>query len=152
MNRRDFVHVSLGAGAAMVIAPRMPAAMAAPVKMTVYKTPTCGCCKEWVKYVKDAGFDLTVVDMDDLSEVKRSAGVPDKLQACHTALVGNYVAEGHVPVDLIRKMLAGKPKIAGIAVPGMPVGAPGMEQGSTKQPFDVIAFDRNGNTSVYAKR
>ena len=90
--------------------------------------------------------------MDDLSEVKRSAGVPAQLQSCHTALVGKYVVEGHVPADLVRKMLEEKPAIVGLAVPGMVAGSPGMEQGNAKPPYEVIAFEKGGKTSVYAKR
>jgi len=92
------------------------------------------------------------VDMADLTEIKRSAGVPGKLESCHTALVGAYVVEGHVPADLIHKMLNEKPAILGLAVAGMVVGSPGMEQGATKLPYDVTAFTRDGKTSVYAKR
>ena len=98
------------------------------------------------------GFTAKIVDMDDLSEVKRNAGVPDRLQSCHTALIGAYVAEGHVPADLVKKMLAEKPKIAGLAVPGMVAGSPGMELGSRTDPYDVIAFTKDGKSSVYAKR
>jgi hypothetical protein len=120
--------------------------------MTVYKTPTCGCCAKWVDHVKAAGFKVQVQDMDDLTEIKQASGVPIPIRTCHTAVVGNYVVEGHVPADLVKKMLAEKPKMAGIAVPGMPVGSPGMEQGNEKQPYDVVLFDKTGKTTVYAKR
>jgi hypothetical protein len=101
-------------------------------------------------YMQSQGFTATVVDMNDLSAVKRSSGVPAKLESCHTALIGPYVIEGHVPADLVRKILAEKPKISGLAVPGMPQSAPGM--GSGHQPYDVIAWDRAGTTSVFARR
>jgi hypothetical protein len=120
--------------------------------MTVYKTPTCGCCAKWVDHVKAAGFKVQVQDMDDLTEIKQASGVPIAIRTCHTAVVGNYVVEGHVPADLVKKMLAEKPKMAGIAVPGMPIGSPGMEQGNEKQPYDVVLFDKTGKTTVYAKR
>jgi hypothetical protein len=120
--------------------------------MTVYKTPTCGCCAKWVDHMKAAGFKVQVQDMDDLTEIKQASGVPIPIRTCHTAVVGNYVVEGHVPADLVKKMLNEKPKMAGIAVPGMPVGSPGMESGSEKQPHDVILFDKSGKTTVYAKR
>ena len=94
---------------------------------------------------------VEVVDMPDLSAVKAKYGVTPELQACHTAVVGNYTVEGHVPADLIVKMLNEKPAIAGIAVPGMPSGSPGME-GGAKEAYDVIAFDKDGKTSVYAHR
>jgi hypothetical protein len=123
-----------------------------PAAMQVYKTPTCGCCGKWVEHVKAAGFTTTVHDRPDISQVKMKAGVPASLQSCHTALVGGYVIEGHVPADVIRQLLAEKPKIAGIAVPGMPIGSPGMEQGTRKDAYEVIAFTRDGTTSVYATR
>ena len=124
----------------------------APVPMQVYKTPTCGCCGKWVEHVKLAGFAPEVHDMPDVAPVKAKAGLPRALQSCHTALVGGYVIEGHVPADLVQRLLREKPKVAGIAVPGMPVGSPGMEMGDRKDPYDVVAFTIDGRTSVYATR
>ena len=121
-------------------------------QMTVYKTPTCGCCAKWVDHMKAAGFKVQVQDMDDLTEIKQASGVPVKIRTCHTAVVGNYVVEGHVPADLVQKMLTEKPKMTGIAVPGMPIGSPGMESGTEKSPYDVVLFDKTGKTTVYAKR
>ena len=154
MERRIFVRMILGAGTAAVAVPRFAHAMigAAPIPMTVYKSPSCGCCKSWVTHMQGAGFTVKIIDMDDLTAVKRNAGVPQKLQSCHTALVGAYVVEGHVPADLVKKMLNQKPQITGLAVPGMVTGSPGMEMGDSKDPYDVIAFDRAGKTSVFAKR
>ena len=152
MQRRDFVRSALGAGAVLLVAPRALRAGGAPVAMTVYKSPLCGCCGEWVKHVERAGFTVQVVDTDDLTDVNKTAGVPNSLEACHTALVGAYVVVGHVPADLVTKMLNEKLKITGIAVPGMPQGSPGMEQGQGKQAYEVIAFERSGKTSVYARR
>jgi len=120
--------------------------------MTVYKSPTCGCCGKWIEHMKAAGFKVQVQDMDDLTEIKQASGVPLKIRTCHTAVVGNYVVEGHVPADLVKKMLAEKPKVTGIAVPGMPVGSPGMESGNDKAPYEVVLFDKTGKTTVYAKR
>ena len=117
----------------------------------VYKDANCGCCKEWVKHLEQNGFTVEVMDMPDLSAVKTKYGVSSELQACHTAVTGDYVVEGHVPADLIVKMLNEKPAIAGLAVPGMPAGSPGME-GATKERYDVLTFDRAGRTSVYAQR
>lgn len=124
----------------------------AVTEMQVYKTPTCGCCGKWVEHVKAAGFTPAVHDLADLSPVKAKAGVPANLQSCHTALIGGYTIEGHVPADVIHQLLREKPAIAGIAVPGMPIGSPGMEQGSRRDPYEVIAFTRDGRTSVYARR
>ncbi len=151
MNRRDFVRATALIGGTGVIAPRMLSAKSAPPTMTVYKSPTCGCCKEWVAHMRKAGFTLLVHDLDDVTEMKHTAGVPDKLASCHTALFGKYVIEGHVPADLVTKMLAEKPAFLGLAVPGMVAGSPGMETGQ-KQPYDVVSFTRDGKSSVYAKR
>jgi hypothetical protein len=134
-------------------------AAATPVQATpvagrtikVYKDANCGCCKEWIAHLEQNGFTVEAMDMPDLSAVKAKYGVKQELQACHTGVIGNYVVEGHVPADLIVKMLEEKPAIAGIAVPGMPMGSPGME-GATKQPYDVLTFDSAGRTTVYAKR
>ena len=120
--------------------------------MTVYKTPTCGCCNLWIDHMTAAGFQVRGVDMEDITEVKQASGVPMRLRTCHTAIVDGYVVEGHVPADLVKKMLAEKPKVTGIVVPGMPVGSPGMEQGDMKDPYEVLLFDKAGKTTVYAKR
>ena len=152
MQRREFLVVSFATTLGAAIAPRRLAATGAPIAMTVYKSASCGCCKLWVQYMQQNGFTIKVVDLDDLSEIKRTAGVPAAMQSCHTGLVGAYVVEGHVPADLVKEMLIEKPKILGLAVPGMVVGSPGMEQGSTKSPYDVVAFARSGQLRVYAKR
>lgn len=137
----------LGLGAA---AQQKPAAAAQ--KITVYKTSSCGCCRLWVDHLKASGFDVQAMDVSsaDVRAVSKAAGLKDDDTSCHTAKVGNYVVEGHVPADDIRRMLKEKPAIAGIAAPGMPQGSPGMEQGS-KEPFDVVAFTKDGKTTVYAK-
>ena len=154
MERRIFIRAIIGAGATAVAAPRFARAMigTASIPMTVYKSPSCGCCKSWVTHMQGAGFTVKVIDMDDLTTVKKNAGVPQQLQSCHTALVGGYVVEGHVPADLVKKMLNQKSSIIGVAVPGMVTGSPGMEMGNSKDPYDVIAFDRAGKTLVFAKR
>ena len=130
--------------ASAVVAANLPA-------MTVYKSPTCGCCQNWVDHVQAAGFKVTVRDTMDVNPVKRQYGVADSLHSCHTAVVNGYVVEGHVPAADIVRMLQERPRIAGIAVPKMPVGSPGMEMGDTKQPYEVIAFTKGGASSVYAK-
>ena len=127
-------------------------ACAAPRKvMTVYKSPTCGCCTGWVNHARRAGFNAEIVDVEDLAPVKTRLGVPDALASCHTVVANGFVFEGHVPLADVKRFLA-KPKGLGLAVPGMPVGSPGMESpdGST-QPFVVMAFDRAGRSSVYAR-
>lgn len=122
-----------------------------PIAIKVYKTPQCGCCKGWVQHLRDNGFQVETMDMPDLSMIKQKYGVAPALQACHTAIVNGYVVEGHVPADVILKMLKEHPAVAGIAVPGMPSGSPGME-GGRKQAYDVLTFDKAGHTKVYAHK
>ncbi len=109
--------------------------------VTVYKSPTCGCCGAWVDHLRESGFSVVVKEQDDLAPVKALLGIPYELQACHTATVGGYVIEGHVPAGDIRRLLAEQPRGIGLAVPGMPVGSPGMEQGDEQEPFRVFLFD-----------
>lgn len=126
-----------------------PPARAADV--VVYKSPTCGCCKDWISHLKESGYSMEVHDRRDMSPIKMEMGVPRQLQSCHTAKVGGYVIEGHVPADVIARLLKEKPDIKGLAVPGMPMGSPGME-GPRKDPYDVMTFQENGKTAVYASR
>lgn len=132
-------------------APANQQSSSANVEVTVFKSPTCGCCKEWVEHLRKHAFTVVSKDTSDVSSVKRAAHVPSTLYSCHTAFVNGYVVEGHVPAEDIRRMLKDKPRIAGIAVPGMPAGSPGMEVGSRKDPYNVMAFKRDGSTSVFAK-
>ena len=142
--------IALSGGSASAGQSSRPAGALIPMK--VYKTPTCGCCAKWVDHVKAAGFATEVTDLSNLTMIKSNAGVPQRLASCHTALVDGYVVEGHIPADVIHKLLKDKPKVTGIAVPGMPIGSPGMEQGDRKDRYDVLTFDKNGNTTVYASR
>ncbi len=142
------------AGVATVGLSRRLAALdqpAQPRAMTVYQSPTCGCCSAWVEHVQRAGFTVTVRDLPDLTEMKASFGIPRALESCHTAQVGGYLVEGHVPADLITKLLREKPAARGLAVPGMPIGSPGME-GGTPERYNVLLFDKAGGTRVYATR
>ncbi|HJQ18985.1 MAG TPA: DUF411 domain-containing protein [Gemmatimonadaceae bacterium] len=123
----------------------------APTHIVVYKDPNCGCCRSWVEHLRKHGFDVAVHDTSDVSGAKRTGRVPEQLVSCHTAFVNGYVVEGHVPAEDIERMLAAKPKIAGIAVPGMPAGSPGMEMGGRADHYDVMAFTRDGRTSVFAR-
>ena len=119
--------------------------------LVVYKEATCPCCNAWVDYMRNNGFRVVTYNVSDLDAVKQKHNIADNLQSCHTTEVGGYYVEGHVPVDLVRKLLAERPPIAGIAVPGMPVGSPGMEVGGMKDPYDVVAWTKAGGTSVFAK-
>ena len=130
---------------------RVEAVSPKPV-VTVYKSPTCGCCSKWVDHMKAAGFEVVVNDMPNVTPLKDEVGVPAALRSCHTAVVDGYTLEGHVPADLVQKLLNEKPKnTAGLAVPGMPMGSPGME-GPTKDAYDVVAYAADGKTRVFAKR
>lgn len=119
-------------------------------EVVVYKSPTCGCCKEWVSHLKENGFNVTVHDQYDMQPIKRQMGVPQRLQSCHTAQVGDYVIEGHVPAADIVRLLREKLAVKGLSAPGMPMGSPGME-GPRKDPYEVLAFQPDGRTSVYAR-
>lgn len=116
----------------------------------VYKTPTCGCCNGWVEHLEASGFTVDARNVTDIMTVKRDGGVPVQMSSCHTAIVDGYVVEGHVPADQIKRMLAERPEIAGIAVPGMPIGSPGME-GANAQPYQVLSFSHTGDPAVYAE-
>ncbi len=117
--------------------------------IAVYKSPTCGCCSKWVDYLRANGFAPTATNVEDMTAVKAKHHVPDAVQSCHTAVVGGYIIEGHVPAADIRRLLKEKPAVAGLAAPGMPLGSPGME--APKAPkYDVVSFDRDGRTRVYA--
>ena len=117
----------------------------------VAKSAYCGCCNQWVEHLRRAGFQIRIVETEDLTPIARQLGVPDNLRSCHTAVVGGYVIEGHVPAADIRRLLAQRPAATGLAVPGMPIGSPGMEQGNQRQPYQVILFDGRGRRSVFAR-
>lgn len=127
------------------------AVAAADGQVVVYKSPTCGCCGGWVDHMRESGYDVATVDVQEyaaLAAKKAEHGVPNDLGSCHTAVVDGYTVEGHVPASVIAKLLRERPDIRGIAVPGMPVGSPGME-GPNPQPYDVIAFRQDGSRVVY---
>ena len=122
----------------------------APPSILVYKSPSCGCCKAWMDHLSQNGFKVTGKDMDDVQPMKDEVGLPAKLASCHTAIVDGYVVEVHVPAADIQRLLKERPKIVGLSAPGMPPSSPGMDQPG-KVPYDVIAFDAKGTTSVFAK-
>lgn len=119
-----------------------PLFAAEPV-IKVHKDPNCGCCSGWVQHLRDAGFAVEVDDTSDLDLVRSRLGIPQELAACHTAEMGSYLLEGHVPALAVRRLLAERPNAKGLAVPGMPVGAPGMEGGQA-QPYTVVLFGADG--------
>jgi hypothetical protein len=117
--------------------------------ITVYKDPSCGCCRNWIQHLIKHGYRVDAKDTPNMAEVKRTLGVPDAVTSCHTAMVNGYLIEGHVPSADIDRLLAKKPHVAGLAVPGMPTGSPGME-GARAQHYQVLSFDRSGKTQVFA--
>lgn len=124
----------------------------APV-ITLYKNPTCQCCEEWAEYMRENGFGVEVEEGVSPGEVKAKYGIPIGLASCHTAVVGDYVLEGHVPADVVAQLLRERPQIAGLDVPGMPPGVPGMpDPGPNRDSYQIIAFDKSGATQVYAER
>jgi len=118
--------------------------------VVVYKTPACGCCLAWADHMRAAGFEVEVHDVDDLGPIKGEMGVPPGHGSCHTARVGDYFVEGHVPAGDVTRLLAEKPRARGLAVPGMPLGSPGMQQGEARQPYDVLLVAKDGSTTVFA--
>ena len=128
-------------------------AQANPFKLPtvhVWKSPTCGCCTAWVDHMRTAGFTVNITEVDDTGPTRKRLGMPAKLGSCHTALVGGYVLEGHVPADDVKRLLRTKTAGLGLTVPGMPVGPPGMEMGPRLDPYDVLLVQRDGSTSVFS--
>jgi hypothetical protein len=123
------------------------------MNMTVWKSPTCGCCNDWIKHLEDNGFKVEAVNVPESRHVRAKFGMPAKFASCHTGLVGGYVVEGHVPAREIRKLLNEKPAALGISVPAMPLGSPGMDGPSyrgMRDPYDVLLVQRDGSARVYA--
>ena len=137
---------------ALVLAPiaLLACTQATAQTIDVVKSPYCGCCAQWVEYLRANGFTVRVTDSEDLDAAARAQGVPDALRSCHTATVDGYAIEGHVPAEDIRRLLRERPQVAGLAVPGMPVGSPGMEQGNRRQTYNVILFE-GGRRAVFAR-
>ncbi|CAG0982111.1 hypothetical protein RHDC1_01890 [Rhodocyclaceae bacterium] len=118
-------------------------------EVVMHKDPNCGCCGQWAEYLQANGFRVKTVMEDDMQSVKRRFAVPQRLTSCHTAKVGDYVIEGHVPASAIKRLLREKPAVAGLSVPGMPLGSPGMEVPGKKDAYDVVAFDKAGKIAVF---
>ena len=153
ISRREWLRITTGGLALGGISATRLLALAPAKEATVYKSATCGCCKKWVEHMEKSGYKVTAHDVPDVAVYKKRYGVPESLGSCHTAIVSSgYIVEGHVPADVIDKMIAQAPKdVIGLAVPGMPVGSPGME-GGTPEKYDIVAFDKAGKTRVFAKR
>jgi hypothetical protein len=120
-----------------------------PVDIVVYRSPTCKCCGKWLEHLKDNNFNVKDIVTNDVEAIKHKYGVSEAMASCHTAIVGSYVVEGHVPANDIMTLLKTRPNIAGIAVPGMPSGTPGMEMGGRKDPYNVMSFDKENHYQVF---
>ena len=140
MNRKQFF-------ASLLVLPGLR--MSAATQVQVYKDPTCGCCGNWVQHLRANGFQVSVKEVADTAEYRHKFGVPDSLMSCHTGVVEGYALEGHVPAAEVQRILRERPKAKGLAVPGMPMGSPGMEAART-QPYNVMLIDATGKASVYA--
>lgn len=152
MKRRSFISLSLGGAVflagAMVWPHRLTRAGVA--NAIVYKDPGCGCCNKWIDHLTKAGFVVEAYDRADMDKIKAELGVPRNLGSCHTAVIDGYLVEGHVPVSDIERLLAEKPEALGLAVPGMPIGSPGMEYGNEKEAYNVILFQADGSQAIFS--
>lgn len=144
MKRRQFLCSAVAIGSIALVGP----ARAAGENMVVYKDPNCGCCEEWADAMKAAGFSVTIEDVADLDAIKQRFAIAAPLQGCHTAIVAGYYLEGHVPLDAVTRLLAERPAIAGLAVPGMPMGSLGMGN-DPRASYDVLAVAKDGSSRVY---
>jgi hypothetical protein len=146
--RRTLIKALLGVGGLLAL----PTALIAATKpqITVYKTASCGCCKDWIVHLEQNGFAVLAHDVPGTGPYRERYGVPRALASCHTAVIDGYAIEGHVPADDIKRLITEKPKARGLSVPGMPVGSPGMEvRGERRDAFDVVLFDDDGRRQIY---
>lgn len=127
----------------------LPALVSTQHEMTVYHDPQCGCCGKWVEHMQSNGFEVEQIPTNDMNGVKHELGVPHALPSCHTAVIGDYVIEGHVPAEDVLRLLAEQPNARGLSVPGMPMGSPGMEVGQRRMAYDVVLFKADGETEVF---
>jgi len=148
VSRRAFVGRALGVFVLGSRIPRLGALTTTPI--TIYKSRTCGCCAKWVDHVREDGFRTTVHDEEDMDRLKDAWGIPKPVRSCHTAKVEGYLIEGHVPAADIHRLLAERPKVAGLAVPGMPAGSPGMAEPGEEGGYEVVAFEFDGSTTHFA--
>ncbi|HET6798790.1 MAG TPA: DUF411 domain-containing protein [Gemmatimonadales bacterium] len=156
ISRRRFmtqIAAAIAAGSVVrQVTGQLPLPSLRPTPITVYKSKSCGCCANWVDYLRNAGFEPTVHDEEDMDAVKDSLGVPEHLRSCHTAVIDRYLVEGHVPAPDIRRLISTKSQLQGLAVPGMPSGTPGMAPaGAPLAGFEVVGFTRQGTSSVFAR-
>jgi hypothetical protein len=150
VNRRQFLASGALTALGLLTASRVASARPAKLSMVVYKSPSCGCCGLWVEHIEANGIAVEVKNMDDLSAIKQQYKVTPALQSCHTAVVEGYAIEGHVPASDIKRLVAEKPKVVGLSIPGMPRSAPGMDL-TPFTPYEVLSFDDKGSAKVFAK-
>lgn len=148
MNRRQLVRL-MGSVAVATLAPVASPRAQSRRAMTVYKDASCGCCGGWMRHMTQAGFTVSAVNVHDLAAIKAKFRIPDALATCHTAEVDGYLVEGHVPAVVVERLLRERPNAKGVAVPGMPLGSPGMEN-PLHEAYEVVLFDENGQ-SVFAR-
>ena len=166
MNRRLFIFnfLSVGLATASIVLTgcmgaqspkvRMAAITAEPMvtyELTVFRSPTCGCCGLWIEHMEAAGFEMKDEISEEMAAIKQRYGVPANLASCHTAIVADYVIEGHIPAIDVQRLLAAKPDLLGIAAPGMPIGSPGMESGDYVEPYTVFSFREDGAIAAFAE-
>jgi hypothetical protein len=144
LSRRTFVRQFLATSALAAAGLSGQLAFASGNRLTVFKSPSCGCCQAWAEHMQRAGFSVEIEQVENLTPIKARLGVPQMLKSCHTATVNGYVIEGHVPAGDVTRLLREQPKAIGLAVPGMPIGSPGMEQGNQREPFKTILFGKTG--------
>ena len=150
VSRRKVLQLPLALmGAAFLSSPLLALARSDAGPVTVWKTPNCGCCKEWVAHLRSSGFKVVTNDVKDTGAIRQKLGLPVKFASCHTAQLGAYVLEGHVPAQEVRRLMREKPKALGLAVPGMPVGSPGMEVDGSRDAYDVLLVLADGSSRVY---
>lgn len=147
MKRRQFLLLAGMAGSL----PFFARGQSSKPVVEIWRSPSCGCCGAWIKHLQQNGFATKVNLVDDTSAARKAAGIPERLGSCHTGKVAGYAVEGHVPAADIHRLLATKPQAVGLAVPGMPIGSPGMEQGDVKEPYEVLLVKRDGGTQVFAR-
>jgi hypothetical protein len=151
--RTTFQALGIALGAAALAYPHLGNTSGSGKAVTVWKTPSCGCCKDWVSHLRDAGFQVVTNDVSDTAPVRQKLGLPAKFGSCHTAQVGGYVLEGHVPAQDVKRLLREKPVAIGLAVPGMPVGSPGMEMQDdmlgVRDAFDVVLVNADGSSRIF---
>lgn len=151
VERRSFLRGVLALAASSVVAPipLRPLAAAGVPELRVYRDASCGCCGAWVKRMEAEGFAPIIITVNDLARKKAELGVPDSLWSCHSATIGGYVLEGHVPPSSVKRLLTERPNARGIAVPNMPMGAPGMEMGGQKETYAVMIFADGADPAVW---